>query len=78
MFGTIYYRTLQLMTPEQNLDSVGVAMGYGFDGSGIWVRIQAGARGFSLLHVWTGSGAHAAAYPVGIGGPFPWNKAAGV
>jgi hypothetical protein len=41
---------------------------YGLDGRGVGVRVPVVAT-FSPLHVvWTGSGAHQASYPTGIGG----------
>jgi hypothetical protein len=53
--------------------SVGIATGYGLDGQGLIP-----GRDVSLLHsVQTGSGAHPASYPMGTGGSFPGDKAAG-
>jgi len=44
----------------------------------IGVRFPAGAGNFSLPHhVQTGSGTHPASYPMGTGGSFPGDKAAG-
>jgi hypothetical protein len=57
--------------------SFGIATGYGLDDHMIGVRIPTRA-GNSLRHcVQTGSGAHPASYPVGIGGFFPGDKVAG-
>jgi hypothetical protein len=59
--------------------SVGIALDYGLDDRGSSVRFPAGAGNFSLRHrVQNGSGAHPASYPMGIGGAFPEDKAAGV
>jgi hypothetical protein len=58
--------------------SVGIALGYGLDDRGSRLRFQAGAENLSLHHrVQNGSGAHPASFPMGIGGSFPENKAAG-
>jgi hypothetical protein len=55
--------------------SVVVATGYGLDGRD---SIPGKARDFSLLHnIQTCSEIHPASYPIGIGGSFPWSKAAG-
>jgi hypothetical protein len=43
----------------------------------IGVRIPAGAGNFSRHHVYTGSGAHMAFYPMGTGDTFLGGKAAG-
>jgi hypothetical protein len=58
---------------------VGIATGYGLDDRGVGVPVPVGSRILSsLLHVvQTGSGAHVASYPMGIGGSFPGGKAAG-
>jgi hypothetical protein len=49
---------------------------YGLDDRAIGVRFPAGAKDFSSsLCVQTGSGAHPASYPIGIGGPTPGGKA---
>jgi hypothetical protein len=57
--------------------AVGIVTAYGLDDRGVGVRVPVGS-GFSLLHiVQTGSGAHAASYPMGTGGSFPGGKAAG-
>jgi hypothetical protein len=41
------------------------------------VRFAVGARDFSFLHsLQTGSGAHSASYPMGVGGSFPGAEAA--
>jgi hypothetical protein len=49
--------------------SVGIALGYGLDDRGCWVRFPAGAGNFSLHHrVQNGSGAHPASYSVGTMG----------
>jgi hypothetical protein len=56
---------------------VGIATGYVQDGRGVGVRILLRAR-FIFLHVvQTGSGAHPAPYPMGIGGSFPEVKRPG-
>jgi hypothetical protein len=58
--------------------SVGKALGYGLDDRGSRVRFPAAAGNFSLHHrIQKGSGAHPASYPVGTGGSFPGDKAAG-
>jgi hypothetical protein len=63
---------------ESRDSSVGIALGYGLDDQGCWVRFSVGAGNFSLHHrVQNGSGAHPASYPVGIRGFFPGGKAAG-
>jgi hypothetical protein len=50
----------------------------GLDDRGSRVRFPTGAGNFSLHHsVQTGSGAHAASYPMGTRGSFPRDKAAG-
>jgi hypothetical protein len=55
-----------------------IALGYGLDDRGSRVRFQAGAGNFSLHHrVQNGSGAHPASYPMGTGGSFLGDKAAG-
>jgi hypothetical protein len=56
--------------------SVGIALGYGLDDQGMWVRFPGGVGNFSLRHrVQTGSGAHPASYPMSIGGSFYGGKA---
>jgi hypothetical protein len=58
--------------------SVGIATGYGLDDRTIGVRFPVGAGNCSLRHrVQTGSGAHPASYPMGIGNSFTGSKAAG-
>jgi hypothetical protein len=58
--------------------SVGIALGYGLDDRGSWVRFPAGAGNFSLHHrIQNGSGAHPASYTMGTRGSFPGGKAAG-
>jgi hypothetical protein len=55
---------------ESRDSSVGIATGYGLE-----FESRQGQE-FSLLHVvQTGSGAHTAFSPMGIGGSFPWGKA---
>jgi hypothetical protein len=49
--------------------SLGIAIGYDLDDQGIGVQFLAGARDFSLPDsIWTGSGAHLAAYAMCTGG----------
>jgi hypothetical protein len=56
--------------------SVSIVSDYGLDDRAIEVRSSAGAKDFSsILCVQTGSGAHPASCPMGIGGPFPRHKA---
>jgi hypothetical protein len=50
--------------------------GYGLDDRIIGVRLPAGTGNFSLHHVQTGSGAHAASYLLGTAGSLPGGKAA--
>jgi hypothetical protein len=58
--------------------SVGIVLGYGLDDRGFRARFPAGVGNFSLHHrVQNGSGAHAASYPMGTRGSFPWGKAVG-
>jgi hypothetical protein len=58
--------------------SVGIAVGYGLDDWGCWVRFPAGTGNFSLHHrVQNGSEAHPVSYPTGTRGSFPGGKAAG-
>jgi hypothetical protein len=58
--------------------SVGIALGYGLEDRGSWVRFPAGTGNFSLHHrVQNGSGAHPASYPMGSRGPFPGGKVVG-
>jgi hypothetical protein len=53
-------------------------MKYRLDDRGSRVRFPAGAGNFSLHHhVQNGSGAHPAAYPMGIRESFPGGKAVG-
>jgi hypothetical protein len=56
---------------------VGIATGYGLDDRGVGVRVPVGSRIFFLYVVQTGSGVHPTSYPMGTGGSFPWDKAAG-
>jgi hypothetical protein len=57
--------------------AVGTAAGHGLDDQEVGVRVPVGQE-FSLLHVvHTGSGAHPASYPMGIGDYFSGGKAAG-
>jgi hypothetical protein len=50
--------------------AVRIATVYGMDDREVGVRVLVGSK-FSLLHiVQTGSGAHSASYPMGIGGSF--------
>jgi hypothetical protein len=59
--------------------SVGIATGYGLDDLMIGVQFPGGAGNFSLRHHFqTGSDAYLASYPMGTGGYFPGDKAAGV
>jgi hypothetical protein len=49
---------------------------YGLDDRAIRVRSLAGTKDFSsILCVQTGSGAHPASFPMGIGSPSPGGKA---
>jgi hypothetical protein len=53
-------------------------LGYGLDDRGSRFRFLTGAENFSLHHrVQTGAGVHPASYPMGTGGSFPGDKAAG-
>jgi hypothetical protein len=63
---------------NQEIDSVvGIATGYGMDYRGNGVRVPLVSR-ISLLHlVQTGSEVHPTSYPMGTGGTFPGDKAAG-
>jgi hypothetical protein len=57
--------------------SVGIALGYGLDDRGPWIRFPAEAGNFSLHHrVQNGSGAHSASYSMGTSGSFLGGKAA--
>jgi hypothetical protein len=69
----------ELMLYKRRLDSsVNIATGYGLDGRGIRVPFPIRVRDFPLFHkVQTGSEAHRASYPVGVGITFPRGKAAG-
>jgi hypothetical protein len=63
---------------ESRNSSFGAALGYGLDDRGSRDRFPAGAGNYSLHHrVQTGSGPRLATYPVGLGGSFPGDKAAG-
>jgi hypothetical protein len=54
-----------------------IATGYGLDGRRVGIRIPV-RENFSPLHVTqTDSEAHTVSYPMGTGGDFPRNKAAG-
>jgi aryl-phospho-beta-D-glucosidase BglC (GH1 family) len=58
--------------------SVRIATGYGLDARVSTVRFPAGDRNFSLRHrIQIDSGAHPVSYPMGTGGTFPLDKAAG-
>jgi hypothetical protein len=55
----------------------GIATGYGPDDRGVEFKSRLGQE-FSLLHfVQTGSGVHPTSHPMGTGGSFPGDKAAG-
>jgi hypothetical protein len=57
---------------------VGIATGYGLENQGVRVFESQWGQEFSLLHVvQTGSGVHPTSYPMGTGGSFPGDKAAG-
>jgi hypothetical protein len=56
--------------------SVSIALGYGLDDRGSWVRFPAGAGNFFHHRVQNGSGAHPA-YPMGTRGSCSGGKAAG-
>jgi hypothetical protein len=67
-----------LMSSKSRDSSVGIALHYRLDDRGSRVRFPAGAGNFSLHHrVQNGCGAHPASYPMGTGGSFPEDKAAG-
>jgi hypothetical protein len=58
--------------------SVGIALSFGLDDRGSWVRFSAVAGNFSLHHrVQNDSVAHSASYPMVTGVSFPGGKAAG-
>jgi hypothetical protein len=73
------WRTIEPLHLTQSRDSsVSIALGYGMDDRGSRVRFPARAGNFSLHHrVQNGSGAHPASYPMGTGGSFLGDKAAG-
>jgi hypothetical protein len=56
--------------------SVGIATDYGLDDKEVEVRISVWAR-FCLFSAQTVSWTHPASYPMGTGGSFPGDKAAG-
>jgi hypothetical protein len=59
--------------------AVGMATGYGLDNRTTRLRFPVGAGNFSLRHhVQTGSGAHPASHPMGVGGSFTGGKRPGV
>jgi hypothetical protein len=67
-----------LKSKKSRDSSVGIALGYRLDDRGSRVRFPEGAGNFFLHHsVQNGSGAHPASYPMGTGGSFPGDKAAG-
>jgi hypothetical protein len=67
--GTLKIYIGPIRTKRKRRDSsVGIATGYGLDDWGSGVRFSPGAGNLSLLHrVQTGSGVHAASYPMGTG-----------
>jgi hypothetical protein len=67
---------VHLITLSWSRDSsVDLATSYGLNGRD---SIPGKSRGFLLLHsVQTGSGVHSTSYPMGKGGSFPEDKAAG-
>jgi hypothetical protein len=66
------------LVKQRDTFTFGIALGYGLDDRGSRVRFPAGAGNFSLHHrVQNGSGAHPSSYPMGTGGSFPGDKAAG-
>jgi hypothetical protein len=68
-----------LLYTKSRVSSVGIATGYGLDDWMIGVRFPAGAGNFSLHYrVQNGSGTHPASCPMGTGGSFCGDKAAGV
>jgi hypothetical protein len=69
---------IQNCSMDSRVSSVGIATSYGLDDRGSGVRLPAEAGNFSLFHrVQTGSGAHLASCPMGIGVSFLESKAAG-
>jgi hypothetical protein len=65
-----------IYTIKSRGSSGSIVSDYGLDDRVIKVRSPTEAEDFSSsLCVQTGSGAHPASYPVGIGGPFPGGKA---
>jgi hypothetical protein len=72
-----YYKLLYYIMVQSRDSSVGIAQGYGLDDRGSTVRFPAGAGNFSHHRVQNGAGAGPASYPMGTGGSFPGNKAAG-
>jgi hypothetical protein len=73
----VYYRYKKILkTPTNRDSSVGIATGYRLDG---WVSILSKGKIFLFTTAFqTGSGAHTASYPIGIGRDFHGGKAAGV
>jgi hypothetical protein len=57
--------------------SVGIATGYRLDDQRVGVRVPVGERIFTSPCVQTCPGAHSASYPMGTGGSFAGDKAAG-
>jgi hypothetical protein len=56
---------------------VGIATGYGLDDRGVGFRVQVGSRIFSSPRRLDRHWAQPSSYPMGIGDPFPGDKAAG-
>jgi hypothetical protein len=62
---------------RRRVSSGSIVSDYGLDDRAIEVLFPAGAKDFSSsLCVQTGSGAHPASCPMGIGGPVPGGKSA--
>jgi hypothetical protein len=71
-------KILFIMFSIAHTGSFGIALGYGLDDRGSWVRFPSGAGNFSLHHrVQIGSGAHPASCPMDNRDFFPGGKAAG-
>jgi hypothetical protein len=71
-----YIGCLQIFSMSR-VSSGSTVSDYGRDDRAIGVRLPAGAKDSSCsLCVQTGSGAHPASCPMGIGGPFPGGKSA--
>jgi hypothetical protein len=68
-------KIIQYLTIGGPGGSVGIATGYGLDGTGIKKKIPGGARFFA--HVQTGPGVHPAFCTMGTGS-FPWVKRPGL